>query len=134
MPALEPVEAWRVVASPAAIDAAHWLGEDVAILRLAPDEALGLRATGIEIDDPDAIDEPETGMSAALLDVHAWYDLVDHLEWQAPAEPKVLAQGKIAGVPARIVTGDPAVMPTDAPALLVVQTAFADELTGRLGW
>jgi hypothetical protein len=35
-------------------------------------------------------------------------------------------QGKIAGVPAKLRLGD--------PTLLVVQTAYADELTRRLGW
>src|SRR5947207_2706387 len=65
VPALEPVEAWRVVAKPAAVDAARWLGDDVDVLRIAPDEALGLGATGVEIDgDPDAIAEREAGYIA----------------------------------------------------------------------
>jgi hypothetical protein len=134
VPALEPVEAWRVVATPAAVDGARWQGDGVDVLRIAPDEALGLGATGVEVDDPDAIVEPETGFSAALLDADAWYGLVDHVEWPAPEEAGAVAQGKVAGVPARIITGDPAPMPTGAPAVLVVQTCYAAELRGRLGW
>ena len=57
MPALEPIEAWRVVATAAALDGARWHGEDIDVLRIAPDEALGLGATGVEVDDPDAIVE-----------------------------------------------------------------------------
>jgi hypothetical protein len=134
VPALEPVEAWRIVATPAAVDAARWQGDGVDVLRIAPDEAVGLGATGVEVDDPDGISEPETGFSAALVDADAWYGLVDHIEWPAPEEAGVVAQGKVAGVPARIITGDPAPMPIHAPAVLVVQTCYAAELRERLGW
>ena len=134
MPALEPVGAWRVVATPAALDGARWQGEAVEVLRVAPDEALGIGATGVDLDDPDAIVEPEASFSAAVVDIDAWYGLVDHVEWLLPETRGVLVQGKVAGVPAKVRTGDPAVMPTDRPALLVVQTAHADELRRRLGW
>jgi hypothetical protein len=134
VPALEPVGAWRVVATPAALDGARWQGDGVEVLRLAPDEALGIGAIGVDLDDPDAIVEPEAGFSAALVDTDAWYGLVDHIEWPLPEDPGVLAQGKVAGVPAKVRTGDPAAMPQDAPTLLVVQTAHADELRRRLGW
>ena len=134
MPALEPVLAWRVVARPAALDGAGWRGDAVEVLRVAPDEALGIGATGVDVDDPDAIVEPDAGFSVALVDAAAWPGLVDHVEWPVPDDPGVLAQGKVAGVPVKLRTGDPAVRPTDAPALLVVQTAHADELRRRLGW
>ncbi len=134
MPALEPVVAWRVVASPEAIEVARWLGDKVEVLRIAPDEAVGIGATGVEIDDQGAIVEPEAGLSTAALDVGDWYGLVDHVEWPHPEEAGTLAQGKVAGVPAKVRTGDPASMPWEAPALLVVQTCYVDELRGRLGW
>jgi hypothetical protein len=133
VPALEPVVAWRVVATPASLDAARWVGE-VEVLRIAPDEALGIGATGVEVDDADAIVEPEAGFSVARLDVGDWSGLVDHVDWPLPDAPGVLAQGKVAGVPAKVRTGDPATRPTDAPALLVVQTCYATELRSRLGW
>ena len=134
MPALEPVLGLRVVAAAAALDGARWAGADVDVVRIAPDEALGIGATGVEVDDPDAIVEPEAGYSAAFLVVGDWYGLVDHVDWPHPDDPGVLAQGKVAGVPAKVRTGDPAAVPTDAPALLVVQTCYANDLKARLGW
>jgi hypothetical protein len=127
VPALEPVEGWRIVATPAAIDAARWLGDDVDVLRIAPDEALGLGATGVELAaDADAIAEPETGFSVALLDRAALHDLADHCEWHLPAVVGSWAQGKVAGVPAKLLVGE--------PSLLVVQTCYADDLRRRLRW
>jgi hypothetical protein len=129
VPALERVQGIRVVAAPAAIDAARWHGDDVDVLRIAPDEALGIGATGIEVDaDLDAIVEPESGYSVALLARDELAALAAHTEWFIPVlkgHPDV-AQGKIAGVPAKLLVGD--------PTLLVVQTAYADELERRLGW
>jgi hypothetical protein len=125
VPALEPVEAWRVVASPAALDAPRWQGAEVDVLRIAPDEALALGATGVELDDPDAISEPEAGYAVALLDPIDELTVRDRIEWDLDAAV-ALAQGKIAGVPAKVRVG--------SPTLLIVQTAYADELRGRLGW
>jgi hypothetical protein len=129
VPALEPVEAWRVVASPAALDAARWHGDGVDVLRIAPDEALGIGAGGVEVaTDADAIVEPEAGFSVALLARDEVAALAAHMDWIVPAAaaPGTLAQGKIAGVPAKLVIGE--------PSILIVQTAFADELRARLGW
>jgi hypothetical protein len=129
VPALEPVAGVRAVAAPAALDAARWVGDDVDVLRIATDEALGLGATGAAVDgDPDAIVEPEAGFSVALLDREELAALAGQMEWPLPVDGTAgtLAQGKIAGVPAKIVTGD--------PSLLVIQTAYVDELTRRLGW
>jgi hypothetical protein len=126
VPALDPVEGVRVVANAAALDAARWHGDDVDVVRIAPDEALGLGATGVELDDPDAIVEPEAGVSVALLGATDLATLAAHTDWPLPAERGTIAQGKVAGVPAKLVAG--------SPALLVVQTAYADELGRRLGW
>ena len=126
MPALEPVEGVRVVGRADALDGARWHGEDVDVIRIAPDEALGIGATAVEIDDRDAIVEDEAGFSVALLDAIDLETLRAHTDWQIPAEAGTLAQGKIAGVPARLLVGD--------PMLLIVQTAYADELERRLGW
>ena len=125
MPALEPVEAWRVVAAPAAIDGAHWEGDDVDVVRIAPDEALVLGATGGHVDDPDAILEPDAGYSVALLE-RDLAEVAAHTEWPIPDAEATVSQGKVAGVPVKLRIGD--------PTLLVVQTAFADELRNRLGW
>ena len=126
MPALEPVEGLRVVATPAAIDAARWRGGDVDVLRIAPDEAFGIGATGVEVDDPDAIVEAEAGFAVALLAEDDAASLAAHTEWPIPTDPGAVAQGKIAGVPARLLIGD--------PTILVTQVAYAHELRTRLGW
>ena len=126
MPALEPIGGFRVVASPDALDGARWTGDAASILRIAPDEALGLGVTQVAVDDPDAIVEPESGFVVAYLDAHEQRALAAHVDWALPIEPGALGQGKIAGVPARLLVG--------TPSLLVIQAAYADELRSRLGW
>lgn len=125
MPVLEPVDAWRVIARPAALDAARWQGPDVDVLRIAPDEALGIGATAVDVDDGDAIVEREAGFSVALLGREVEM-LGAHTEWPIPKAPGTLIQGKIAGVPVKLLIG--------VPTLLVVQTAYVGELRERLGW
>jgi hypothetical protein len=126
VPALEPVAGLRVVANPAALDGARWSGDDVDVLRTAPDEALGLGATAVEVDDPDAVVESEAGFVVALLDDNDVRRVAAHTDWELPMTTGELAQGKIAGVPAKVVGG--------RPALLVTNAAYADELRERLGW
>jgi len=125
VPALEPLRGLHVVAAPAALDGARWIGE-VTVLRLAPDEALAIDATGVVLDDPDAIVEPETGFVAAVLEPDDLLGVVDHMDWMLPDAPDALGQGKVAGVPVRILMS--------ALPVLFVQAAYVDELRGRLGW
>ena len=128
MPALEPVAGLRVVADPAALDGARWSGEaGVTVLRIAPDEAFAIGAASVDIDDPDAIVEPEPGFSGARLDSAALESVLAHVEFGLPAERPALVQGKVAGVPAKLLFSD-----GDAPALLVVQTAYVADLEARL--
>ena len=122
MPALEPIRGLRVVADPSALDAARWTGVDVTILRLAPDEALALGATAVDVGDEHAIVEDETGFAAGAVDLA---DVEPHLEWPLPTDLPALAQGSIAGVPAKLWL-------TEAGATLVVHAAYADELLDRL--
>ena len=128
MPALEPVASLRVVATPAALDGARWTGDDVDVIRIAPDEALGLGATAVDVDDPDAIVEPEAGFSSASISAGELRDVAAHIEWEVPgtAQGASIAQGKIAGVPAKLILGD-------SPRL-VVQTCYVHDLRTRLGW
>jgi hypothetical protein len=126
VPALEPLVGRRVVASAAALDGASWVGSDVIVLRLASDEAFAIGATAVELDDEHVIDEPEHGFVGARLGADDLAEVVAHLEWVLPTEPGALAQGKIAGVPAKLLIG--------TPTLLVTNAAYADELAERLGW
>ena len=100
MPGFEPLPGIRVVADPVAIDAlVATLPAERAHLRLAPDDVLVIGAAEVAVDDPDAIVEPETGFVAADVDLAV---VARHMEWPIPIEWPALAQGAIAGVPARL--------------------------------
>jgi hypothetical protein len=130
VPALEPLTGLRVVATPAALDAARWeVAPDRAdppiVLRFAPDEVLAIGARSVTLDDPDAIVEDERGY------VGAWcaFDAIrPRTEWSAPAVRPALAQGSIAGVPAKVW------LPDDGDVLVVVTSAQAAGLAEKLGW
>ena len=120
----ERLRGLRVVADPAALDAARWSGEDVTLLRIAPDDAFAIDATGVEVDDEHAIVEPEVGFSGAWVELDA---VRRHAEWAIPKERPALAQGNVATVPAKVWLPD-----ADGPALLITAAGYADELAGRL--
>ena len=123
MPALESLHGLRVVADPAALDAAHWHGDDVTVLRLAPDDAFAIGATGVDVDDEHAIVESEPGFAGTWLSVDA---VAHHIEWSLPRERPALAQGAVAQVPSRVW------LPDDGDVLLITAAAYADELASRL--
>lgn len=127
----------RVVASPKAIDGAEWQhpGEhsedfedfEPLVLRFAPDEAFAIGATGVRIDDPDAITEAEVGYVALMLPVDEFIDfVVPRIEWPAPATRPAFAQGSIAGVPAKLY------IDSTGAATVFVLAAHLDDLLGRL--
>jgi len=130
VPALEPLTGLRVVATPGALDAARWdvapdRGDPAIVLRFAPDEALAVGAVEVTLDDPDAIVEDERGY------VGAWcpFDAIrGQTEWEPPAARPALAQGSIAGVPAKVW------LPDDGDVLVVVAAAHANGLAEKLGW
>ena len=122
MPALDRLRGLRVVADPAALHDATWTGHDVTVLRFAPDDAFAIGATAVEVHDEHAIVEDEIGFVGAWLDPA---DIEPHIEWPLPADRPALAQGSIAGVPAK------AWLPADGPALLLTAAAYAHELAGR---
>ncbi len=125
MPALERLRGVRVVADPSAVHRATWHGDDVTILRFAPDDAFGLGARTVDVDDPDGIVEDEPGFVGAWLDPAA---IEPYTEWPLPSERPALAQGSIAGVPAKLW------LPADGDALLLTAAPYAHELEVRLGW
>ncbi len=129
MPALEPLHGLRVVADPAALDAARWDGPDGGdapiVLRFAPDEAFAIGASGVTLDDPHAIVQDERGY------VGAWcpFDAIrPQTEWSPPTDRPAIAQGSIAGVPAKVW------LPGDGEVLVVATAAHAAGLAERLGW
>ena len=122
MPAFESIHLLRVVADPVALDGARWFDDD-AILRTAPDEVLAIGPVAVEVDDPDAIVVDDYGFVGAWLDVAV---IEPHAEWPLPTERPALAQGLIAGVPAKVW------LPDDGLALLLTAAPFAEELRSRL--
>jgi hypothetical protein len=123
VPEFERLRGLRVVAEPAALDGARWQGDTLAIVRIAPDDAFAISAEGVDVDDPDAIVESEVGFVGAWLPLD---EIRPHIEWSVPAERPALAQGSIAGVPAKLW------LPDDGDALLLTAAAYEDELAGRL--
>ena len=126
--ALRSIRSVHVVATPAALDHARWQGVgdgSPVVLRLAPDEALGLMVWKVEVDDPHAIVDDDYGFAAGWC--HQ-LGLDEHVEWPIPDTPGTVAQGTVAGVPAKIWIGE------DEEILLVTSCAYAAELADRLGW
>lgn len=125
---MRALDAWRVVADPAAIDRVEWMslqGPAAALIRIAPDEMLAVDVAEPVVDDPFAIVERDGGF------VGSWEwsidDLKAHAEWSLPSEGPATAQGAIAGVPAKVWV-DP-----DGRALVVTAAGYASVLTDRLG-
>ncbi len=136
MPGLERLLAVRVVAMPEAIDRALWPRNAVPI-RVAPDEVLVLHARNVVVDDPHAIVEWERGFAGAVCTAFDRHVVQAHTEWPIPTDRGVLAQGKVAGVPAKVWTFTRlagAIQLDGDDFLLLVQRAYADELRERLGW
>lgn len=125
MPALEALSGLRVVASAAALDRAPWT-EGTIVLRFAPDDAFALGATEIDIGEGEAIVAHESGFAGTWLTTHELQSLVvPLLVWPLPEARPALAQGLIAGVPAKLWLDDDR-------ALLLCAAAYAHELAERL--
>jgi hypothetical protein len=124
----EPLIGWRIIADPAALDAAAWpTGSHV--VRISPDDVFVIGAAEPTVpSDPHAIVTPEHGFAGASLTAeHTEQVALHHIEWQLPAKRPALAQGQIAGVPAKLV------LHADGSALLLVACAARHELEDRLG-
>ena len=123
MRAPEPLTGIRVVASPAALDALAW-PDGVAPLRFAADDLFALGAATAVL--PGALVEEERGFVGWWLTVEELHDhLLEHVDWPLPSERPALAQGLIAGVPAKLWL-------THDRVLLLTSAAYAHELMERL--
>ena len=121
----EALVARRAVATPTALDAATYPIGALA-LRLAPDDVLVIGDGPLTIDDPHAIVEDEHGF-VSLTFSWARYEAVvaPFVDWSLPLQRPALAQGYVAGVPAKLW------LDTDR-VLLITNAAYAHELVGRL--
>ncbi len=126
MRALERLTATRIVATPAAIDAATWPKGSLAF-RLAPDEVLvtaDIRSA--DIDDVHAIVERETGFSAVWVAAGQALDrLEQECDWELPYERPAFAQGMVAGLPVKLWLEHDRV-------LVMVASPYAADLAERL--
>jgi hypothetical protein len=128
VPALDRLRGTRVVADPAAIDALlAGLPVATVVIRPAPDDAFldGVAVEDVHVADPHAIVEREPGFVGAWCTLD---DLRPHLEWSPPSARPALAQGSVAGVPAKLWIVD------DERVFLVTAAAHADVLAERLRW
>ena len=125
MLALEVLQGVRVVAAPEALDAARW-GDQTVVLRFAADDAFAIGATDTDLADEHAIIVGETAFVGAWLtddELDAW--VIPHIEWPLPDYRPDLAQGFVAGVPAKLWL-------TEGRTLLLCPAAYANELSERL--
>ena len=97
-------------------------------MRISPDDVFLIGAAEPSVPgDPYAIVTPEHGFSSATISATQLADIgLYHIEWAVPSERPSLAQGQIAGVPAKLV------LHADGTALLLVACAAQHELEDRL--
>ena len=125
MLALETIRGVRIVADPAGIDRIRVIAGTV-VLRFATDDALDLVDGPLESVEIDAIMAEESGFVGCwLTPAEVASRLVPHIEWPLPKARPVLAQGLIAGVPAKLW------LATDR-ALLLCAAPYAHDLAERL--
>lgn len=132
MPACDPIafemlHGWRIIAEPAALDGAPWPSAS-RVVRISPDDAFVIGAEEPTVPaDEHAIVTEEHGFAGAVLTAEqVEHVALHHIEWLLPHHRPALAQGQIAGVPAKLVLHD------DGGALLLVACAARHELEERL--
>lgn len=132
VPACEPIRfqplvGWRIIAQPSALDAAAWPAGST-VVRISPDDAFVIGGDQPVIAaDEHSIVTPEHGFAGASLSAAQTQDLATHhIEWLLPAARPALAQGQIAGVPAKLV------LHADGSAQLLVACAARAELEDRI--
>jgi hypothetical protein len=126
-PTFHPLVGWRIIAEPAALDAAPWPSGS-RVVRISPDDVFLIGAAEPSVPaDPHAIVTPEHGFAGAALTREQTDDVaLHHVEWHLPHRRPALAQGQIAGVPAKFVLHE------DGSSLLLVACAARHELEERL--
>jgi len=123
--ALEPLTGQRIVASAEALDAVAWPA-GVTALRFAPDDVFVLGAQSFGVSGEHMIVVDESGFAGCWLDADGVTTVTKHIDWQLPTERPALAQGFVAGVPAKIFLG------AGGEVLLLCNAAYAADLVERL--
>ena len=122
----ERLEATRIVADRGALDGVE-SPDGGHLVRLAPDDLLVLPPPArVDVTDPYAIIEPETGFSAAWFDRSELPRLQSVSAWEFPRRRPAFAQGHLAGIPVKMLF--------DAGGVRVlVPAVLAHHLEERLG-
>jgi hypothetical protein len=120
----EPISALRVVASPEALDDLAWTDE-VAALRLAPDDLLAVGAASVQVDGEHLVVDEAGFVGWWLTPDEVREHVLPHVDWPLPSARPALAQGLVAGVPAKLWL-------SEDRALLLCAAAYAHELEERL--
>jgi hypothetical protein len=127
--AFETLVGTRIAADPATLDRIV-VAEGAVVLRFAPDEVFTMGPNpGGEVDEdfPNAIVVRETGFVGCwLTSDELAIQVVPHIDWALPAGLPALAQGLVAGVPAKLWL-------ESGRALLLCAAPYAFELAERLG-
>jgi hypothetical protein len=126
VPELNQITVTRVVASPAALDAAQW-SADALVFRTATDELFVYPAQDqVAVDDAYAIVLRDGGHAGVWLPMTDARNFLGHeCEWELPAHRPAFAQGSVAGIPAKLYFEDDRVF-------LVVLAAYAEDFTERM--
>ena len=103
MPELKRLPATRIVATPAALDAAEW-PDDTLALRLAPDELLVTPPiANPALDDPHAIIIADSGYAGVWLpEAEALAFLERACEWELPTQRPAFTQGAVVGIATKL--------------------------------
>ena len=123
---LERLEATRIVAAPGALDEVE-SPDGGHLVRLAPDDLLVIPPPErVDVADPYAIIEPETGFSAAWFDRSELARLQAVSTWEFPRRRPDFAQGHLAGIPVKMLFEEDGI-------LVLVPAVLTHHLEERLG-
>lgn len=124
MRAPEPLHALRAVAAPEVLDELV-LADDHPVLRLAPDDVLVIGAASVQVSGEHLVVDEAGFVGWWLTPDELTRAVVPHLDWPLPAARPALAQGLVAGVPAKLWLAEDR-------ALLLCAAAYAHELEERM--
>ncbi|MEX0625337.1 MAG: hypothetical protein WD402_02205 [Chloroflexota bacterium] len=124
MRAPEPLSALRVVAAAEVLDDLT-LPDHHPMLRLAPDDLLVIGAASVQVVGEHLIVDETGFVGWWLTPDEVTHAVLPHVDWPLPTARPALAQGLVAGVPAKLWLAEDR-------ALLLCAAAYAHELEERV--
>jgi hypothetical protein len=120
----ERLPALRIVGAPEALDQVS-APDGQPVLRVAPDELLVIGAASVEVTGEQLVVDEAGFVGWWLTPDEVREQVLPRIEWALPTARPALAQGLVAGVPAKLWL-------TEDRALLLCAAAYAHELEERL--